>query len=347
MENIDHTTIKHLKTQRRLHKIRVLVVIVNFQTAKMVVNCLHSLVGERRELPHMRVVVTDNHSEDGSIALLTDTVNKQRWQCWVTILPLERNGGFSYGNNAAIKTALKSNDPPELILMLNPDTIIHAGAVTRLAAFMLEHPEVGVAGSAMVDGDDTPQPSARRFPSPFSELDSGARFGVISRLLSNCIVTIPIQNEAHTCDWVSGASMMVRRNVFDKIGLLDEEYFLYFEELDFCHRAKKAGYSVWHVPQARITHLEGAATGVNQRRRRGRYWYDSRRRYFVKAYGVLGLLYADMLWATGRLSLKIRYWLRLGKNFDSIKRDPINFAWDLLMGDFLAIITGRVFSIRG
>src|SRR5277367_5597369 len=91
---------------------------------------------------------------------------------------------------------------------------------------------------------------------------------------------------AHRTDWVNGASMMVRREVFDSIGLMDEKFFLYYEETDFCLRALEAGWPTWTVPSSRVVHLEGQSTGatgaIAKRKRVPKYWFDSRRRYFRK-----------------------------------------------------------------
>ena len=140
--------------------------------------------------------------------------------------------------------------------------------------------------------------------------------------------------------------MAIRREVFDAIGPMDEGYFLYFEEVDFCLRARKAGWSCWFVPSARVMHLEGASTGILQgRRRRASYWYASRRRYFVKASGLGGLFAADVMWAVGRLSLVLRRLLGLGGK-NGRQDDPTWLAFDLLVGDIKALVNGELLRIR-
>lgn len=320
----------------------VAVVIVNYNTADMVIDCLKTIQTERKTVTNLQVFISDNASSDQSVQTLTQAVESNHWNDWVTILPLSKNGGFSYGNNACIRSAI-NHEKFDFIYLLNPDTLLHPGAICELLDFMLSHPNAGIIGGAMVGADGQPQESARRFPTPLSELNEGARFGLITRLLKNRVVQMPIQSEAHQCDWVSGASLMIRREVIERIGLMDEGYFLYYEELDYCKRALNEGFEVWYVPASVITHLEGVATGVHQRKRRGKYWYDSRRRFFVKSYTVFGLIAADILWATGRLTFNVRRMLRLGKNFESIQRDPTWYAWDLLLGDLIAVITGEVF----
>src|SRR5262249_8484299 len=156
-------------------------------------------------------------------------------------------------------------------------------------AFMKAHPEVGIAGSRLEDPDGTPQRCAFRFPSAASELEEGIRIGFVSRLLQHSVVAPPVRNEAHETDWVAGASMIVRRGVFDEIGLMDDEYFLYFEEVDFCLRARRGGWTCWYVPASRVVHLVGQASGVTDvkrpMKRRPRYWFESRSRYFRRNHG--------------------------------------------------------------
>src|SRR5262245_30642301 len=107
---------------------RLLVVILNYRTPDLVIDCLRSLSPERTSAFDMRVVVTDNASLDDSVARIRDAIAQEGWTHWVTVKPLDSNGGFSYGNNAAIRPALAADDPPDLIWLLNPDTIIQRGA---------------------------------------------------------------------------------------------------------------------------------------------------------------------------------------------------------------------------
>jgi hypothetical protein len=225
-------------------------------------------------------------------------------------MPLERNGGFAYGNNAAIRPALQSTHPPIYVLLLNPDTIVRPGALKALVDFMDEHPDVGIAGSRLEDPDGTPQRSAFRFHTVLSELESGIRLGVVSKILSKWIVAPPISDEIHQTDWVAGASMIVRREVFERAGLMDEDYFMYYEEMDFCLQANKAGWSCWYVPQSRVVHLVGQSSGVTDTKRppkrQPQYLFDSRRRYFIKNYGWLYAALADHAWASGFSLWRVR-----------------------------------------
>ena len=321
---------------------RVWIIIVNYRTADLAIDCLRSLSGQTASLGGGRVLVVDNDSGDGSVKKLTATIEREGWSSWADVMSCDRNGGFAYGNNAGIRAAFASEDHVDYAMLLNPDTVVRKGAVKALIAFLDHHPRVGIAGSLLENKDGGVESSAHRTHSPLTELNAGARLGLLSRLLHRYIVSECPAAEAHQCDWVSGASLIVRREVIEKVGLMDDGYFLYFEEMDFCRRAQRAGWECWYVPDSRVMHLEGASTGIRTTaKRRAKYWYDSRRRFFVKHYGVTGLVAADVLWAIGRFSFLLRRGLCLGAR-SHFNNDPKWFMFDLLWGDLRAIVTGRV-----
>jgi GT2 family glycosyltransferase len=287
---------------------RVLIVIVNYKTARLTGNCLRSLEPERRDLPGLRVAVVENASGDAEA--LAAIIREHGWQDWVGLDVADRNGGFAYGNNRAIRAALESGDPPDYILLLNADTEVFAGAVRALRDFLDSHPDVGIAGSSFANLDGTDWPIAFRFLSVASELEQGLRLGFISKLLRRHLVPVEMEKKEARTDWVSGACIMIRRQVFEAIGLMDEGYFLYFEETDFCLRAARAGWPCWYVPQSRVMHIAGQSTGVTERdahaRRMPPYWFESRRRYFLKNHGLAKALAADLAFGTGYALWRLR-----------------------------------------
>lgn len=307
----------------------VLIVIVNYRTADLTVDCLRSLSDEVNSLGGVRVVVTDNQSGDDSPTKIRHAIDENRWDAWASLMLLARNGGFAYGNNEAIRPALGSDNPPDFVLLLNPDTVIRPGAVARLIGFMQNNPGAGIAGSRLEDPDGTPQRSAFRFHSIRSELDDGLRLGFVSKLLRNHCVAPPVRDDTHRTDWVAGASMVIRREVFDAVGLMDEGYFMYYEEVDFCLRAQRAGWDCWYVPESRVVHLVGQASGVtvqNTRpKRRPGYWFDSRRRYFLKNHGWFYATLADAVWMLGFATFRVRQLIQRKPD-----TDPPKLLYDFL-----------------
>ena len=310
--------------------ITVGVVIVNYRTAGLAIDCLRSLEPELESVAGgARVIITDNLSGDGSAEMIAAAVRDNGWSHWAVVDPLPKNGGFAYGNNAAIRPLLQGPAKPRYVLLLNPDTVVRAGAVRELVSFMDEHPKAGIAGSRLEDPDGTPQISAFRFPTALSELDSGLRLGPVSRLLRRYAVAPPVPEAPCPTDWVAGASMIVRREVLESVGLLDEGYFMYYEEVDFCLRARRAGWPCWYVPASRVVHLVGAASGVSETRKKRKrlpaYWFESRRRFFLRNYNWPHAAVADALFAAGFAVWRVRR---------AIQRKPDNDPPNML-GDFL------------
>lgn len=289
---------------------RLLIVIVNYCTPVLAVDCLRSLAAEREREPLLasgwRVVVADNASPDGSADTLEKLVGDEGWHAWCSVLRLPHNSGFAFGNNAAWRAVCDASPKPwDYLLLLNPDTIVRPGAIRALVEYADKHPEPGVFGSRLEDPDGTPQRSAFRFPGVAAEFESAARLGVVTRVLGRWQIAPPVRDEPHPCDWVAGACMLIRREVWERLGGMDEGYFMYYEEVDFCRRAARAGWPCWYVPSARVVHLVGQSSGVTDTKKPpGRlpaYWFESRKRYFRKNHGRLYAVAADLAWALGHV----------------------------------------------
>jgi N-acetylglucosaminyl-diphospho-decaprenol L-rhamnosyltransferase len=303
---------------------RLLVVIVNYKTAALTTACLRSLEHEISGVAGISVTVVDNDSGDGPA--LAGAIRAHGWEGWVALKTAARNGGFSAGNNEAIRAALASANPPRFVLLLNSDTEVRPGALRTLLKFMEAHPEIGLAGTGVENPDGSDWPFAFRFISPANQLLNGLRLGVLDRIFSGRVVARRMdQHRADRVDWVSGCSMIVRREVFDSIGLMDEGYFLYFEEVDFCLRAHRAGWPCWYVPQSRIMHIGGQSTGVTERqtaidrpqsKRVPAYWFESRRRYFVKNFGIGRAIAADLAFGIGYACWRLRRRLQRKPDLD-------------------------------
>lgn len=267
---------------------KIVVAIVSYKSAELTIRCLLSVAAERQSanLP-LEVIVVDNAS--GDFDDLSRAIQSNDWKSWVTLILAPKNGGFGYGNNIAIRRAFH-NGSPAYIYLLNPDTEVRPGAILSLVHFMDTHVDVGIVGSSFENADGSDWPIAFRFPSWRSELCQGLDIGFVSRLLGKWQVPRVMSKRAQPTDWVSGASMMVRSEVFKRIGGFDESYFLYFEETDFSRRAIHAGYPTWYFPKSRVMHHSGYSTHVTshtiRKQRFPGYWFDSRRRYFTLTHGA-------------------------------------------------------------
>ncbi len=306
---------------------KLLVVIVNYRTAPLVVDCLRSLQGEEKAVPGLKVAVVDCCSEDDSIQRISAAIAENGWRRWVSLMPLPENAGFARGNNAAIRAALHSAHPPEFVMLLNPDTRVQPGAVHALLEFLESRSEAGLAGSRLEDDFGNVQKSAFRFPSILSEVESALRLGVVSTLLARWQVAPPPPDDTAPAEWLSGAALMIRRAVIEEVGLLDEGYFMYYEDADFCMAANRAGWSCWYVPESRVIHLVSQASGIESNLKpRPAYWFDARRRYFLKNHGVLYAAACDAAWIAAFSLWRARRALTRKPDMDppSLLRDFVN-----------------------
>jgi N-acetylglucosaminyl-diphospho-decaprenol L-rhamnosyltransferase len=276
----------------------VAVVIVTYRTADLTIACLRSLQKERQasEEITVRAVVVDNAS--GDAAVIRSALEAEGWQAWVTLIEAPVNGGFAYGNNLGVQHAYAEKSP-DYVYVLNPDTEVRPGAIGSLVRFLEASPQVGIAGGSFEHVDGRLWPIAFRFPTIVSELSHGLQIGIVSRLLQRWTVARPMIQLTQPIDWICGAAMMIRPAVFDRIGGFDENYFLYFEETDFCNRARQAGYATWYVPESRVMHIMGQSTKVTDEKavlqRFPAYWFQSRRRYFAVTFGVVHAMVIDLV----------------------------------------------------
>jgi GT2 family glycosyltransferase len=273
----------------------VAVIIVTYNSAQLTIENLRSLLLERSK-PGLRIraVVVDNAS--GDFAEILRAVENHRWSSWVTVVAAPKNGGFAYGNNLGVVTACTSGDPAYFYL-LNPDAQVRPGAIDLLVRFLEMHPEVGIAGSGLEGLDGRDWPIAFRFPSMMGELIQGINWGVVTRLFEPWAIVRYMSRSNDAVDWVSGASMMIRPSVFRAVGGMDENYFLFFEETDFCRRARGAGYATWYVPDSRVMHIGGQSTTVSTSgcERLPEYWFESRRRYYAVTFGIACAIAIDLV----------------------------------------------------
>ncbi len=287
---------------------KLLVVILNYRVTDLTIGCLRSLAGRIDRVPGARVAVCENGTGGDAEERLRRAIDGNGWGSWAELTAVHPNRGFTGGNNIVIRAALASADPPEYVLLLNADTIVQDGALEALVELMDHHPRAGIAGSRLLSPDGAVEASPFRFQGIATELDRGLRLGVVSKLLSPWGVVPPAPSEACSVEWVSGACMILRRTMLEQIGLLDEGLYTYFDDIDLCLRARRAGWETWCVPQSRIVHLEGASTGIARRvvKRRPAYWFQARRRFFLKNHGALYAALADAAFIAGFAIWRLR-----------------------------------------
>lgn len=238
---------------------RLSIVIVNFNGRGHLEPCLRSLVDHPSSTP-AEIVVVDNASTDGSASAVAGFPG-------IRLIRLAANVGFSAGNNAGIRATAG-----ELILLLNNDTVVPAGALDRLVARLDADRAAAIAGPRLVDGRGEPELSFGPMISPLGELRQKLVTGLYARRVwpATAWVRRATARERHV-DWVSGACLLVRRRVAEQVGLLDERFFLYTEDVDFCASVRAAGWKVLFTPAAEIVHLRGRSRATAPRQMHAAY----------------------------------------------------------------------------
>jgi hypothetical protein len=297
---------------------RIAVIVLNYRTPQLTLDCLTSLEPELNEHQGSHVFVLDCASGDDSIDVLEGAAASREWQPWLTILPLGRNGGFSAGNNAGIAAA-RERGQFDGFLLLNSDTVVHRGALGVLAEILRREPSIGLVGPRLEWPTGQLQVSCFRNISPASEFVAAAKTGPVSRLFPEREVAIlnppalgvidsSITSRATTgggeIEWISFACVLIRREVFESVGMMDEGFFMYFEDVDYCRRAREANWQIAYAPEAHVVHLRGGRTpdsfAKEERNRRPAYYYKARARYLAKYYGRTGPWRANLCWSLGR-----------------------------------------------
>jgi N-acetylglucosaminyl-diphospho-decaprenol L-rhamnosyltransferase len=277
---------------------KIAVVVLNYRTPQLTLDCLATLQPELDG--ETVVVVVDNASGDGSAERLAHEIEDRGWSSFTTLLRAPHNGGFAAGNNLGILSV-----EADAYLLLNSDTLVCPGALRSLRDAMATHRDAGVIGAGLLTAGGDIDASRFRNVGPFSEFLRAADTGVLSRLLDRFDPTLPPTHESTEVDWVGFAAVIIRREVIAEVGLLDDGFFMYFEDVDYCRRAAAAGWRVRYWPHARFVHLQGASSQISghrgRRRRAPRTYYAARARYFARYYGRAGLWLANGLWCLGRV----------------------------------------------
>lgn len=277
------------------------IVIVSYNTRELLRECLASLRAGAAGLA-VETFVVDNASRDGSAEMVAEHFPDVR------LIRNPDNRGFAAANNLALAEAVG-----RYVMLLNPDTVVRAGAFPELVRFMDGRERAGYCGPRLVNGDGSHQASARRFPTWWTA--AGALLGWDKRhpLSRHCgeLHAAHGDRKEMPAGWLTGACLLVRRAAMAQVGVLDDGYFMYFEETDWCRRLAQAGWEGWYVPSAEVVHYGGQSVGPVQADapffgNRPAFWVPSQRRYYRRHLGWAGSLAAESV----EVALYGLLWLR-------------------------------------
>jgi GT2 family glycosyltransferase len=234
------------------HKKNLSIIIVNYNVKSLLKKCLESIFEHEKNVEY-EVIVVDNSSMDRSQEMLKRDFPQ------VKLVENKSNLGFSAGCNQGIKEG-----QGRYILLLNPDTELTPGGIKKMIEFMDSKPEVGICGPKMMDQEGNIQFSCRSFPSYLTAVSSSQ--SILNRIFPQNLLSQKylLKNQDHSqiqeVDWVSGSCLLAKREMLEKVGLLDERFYMYVEDVDLCYRAKKSGFSVFYFPQVLVIHHIGKST---------------------------------------------------------------------------------------
>ena len=252
--------------------VKISIIILNWNTRDLLSKCIDSLVQHTREL-EPEIIVVDNASTDGSQAMLKEKYPNIR------LITNSHNVGFARGNNQAMQAARG-----DFFLLWNSDAFATPGAIQSLLQLAEKEPKAAIVGAQLRNPDHSFQASHSRFPNLWREFLILTGLGRM--LLGHAYPSLGPEDEKgpQIVDYVEGACLLVRRQAFQEVGGLDDGFFMYAEEVDWCYTMANRGWQVWYQPEAKVVHL-GGASSAGRRTYREADLYRSRIRFFRKHYG--------------------------------------------------------------
>ncbi len=292
----------------------LLIVILNYRTGGLTVDCLDSLVDKLDEVPGTRVLVVDNGSGDGSSAQIAEAISAHHWENWCQLMALPDNIGFAAGNNRGLATLQTNYKDCNWVLLLNSDTIVNPGALRLSHQVMQSDAKIGMMSCLLLNPDGTTQNVTRKFPSPLRQILCA--FGlpwVFPKAFGWADVydvpeaQLKIKRD---CDWLGGAYMFLRREALEQVGGMDESFFFYGEDIEFCFRFHKKGWRVHYDPAASIVHIGGSSSDPTRvgKKQKNIFMWQARYQVQKKCYGILAgwAVRAGDIAAFGVRKLKMR-----------------------------------------
>ncbi|MDX2077998.1 MAG: glycosyltransferase family 2 protein [bacterium] len=283
----------------------VSIIIVSWNVAQLLQDCLQSVYDTVKQLS-LEVIVVDSASSDNTVQMI------QAHFPQVKLMAQTENVGFTRGNNIGLASAMGRN-----MFLLNPDTVVLGDTITQMVAYLDEHPKIGIVGPHTFNTDMTHQSTRRRFPTigtAFFEstwLEGFAPRKLLDRYYARDLA----DNAVGEVDWVQGSALMARREVYDQIGGLDVGYVMFWEELDWCKRAKLAGWGVTYLGTSKLIHHGGKSTDQAGARKHI-YFQESKLRYYKKFHG-------------GGFALLLRFFLLL------------NYSWQIMVEGIKALLGSK------
>lgn len=314
---------------------RLVVSTVNYRTPEITIQCLASLAPEIAAMEDARVVVVDNASGDDSVSRISEAIEANGWS-WCDLVASTSNQGYAGG----INRGLEAGGPCDYALVLNNDTIIHPGTIAACIQTMKQEATVGAMSCRLLHDEEGVQSVGRRFPSPARVIVSSLGLPWrLPALFGWADTEDPRWDRATTrreVDWIGGAFMLVRGEIIESLGGMDESFFFYGEDVEWCHRMKRAGWTCLYDPTHAITHL-GAMSSSSEKfdpRRRRAQSYHARYMIQEKCYGRLasGVLRATDITMQALRVLKLRVTGRPSDEAYSTAREDLDLLRHGLRG---------------
>ncbi len=249
------------------------IIIVNWKVRALLEECLNSIIRYSDGI-NLDIIVVDNDSQDGTSEMLIMEFPMVR------VIALPKNLGFAAANNLALEQ-IRS----DLIFLLNPDTEITEDFFPNILKYFVDNPQVGIVGPKIINPDQSLQLSVRRFPDLRSQILIMLKLKnilVSNKFLSNYLLSNFDYDKEQDVEQIMGAAMIIRRQVFQTIGNFDEKFFIWFEEVDFCRRARQAGIAIKYFPGVKIIHQGGQSFSKRNVLRKQIIFDKSLLRYFFK-----------------------------------------------------------------
>ena len=287
---------------------RLAVSIINYRTADLTWTCVQSVLADLQGRDDAVVIIIDNASGDGSADKLADRIAALPAGAGeVRLIRSPVNGGFSAGHNQGL-AAVRA----DYYLVLNSDAVLRPGfSAAILSAADAAPDHFGLFAPCIVYDDGVQQTSLFRFASPASELIRAAGNRPVTWALSRWDVPLRMPPSPEDIGWASFACILLKGEMIDQIGPMDEEYFLYFEDAEYSLRARRAGWHILYVPDAQAIHFRGGSGPVKtmqaERKRLPRYLYVSRNRFMRQAHGPLGPVAANLAFHAGRVLARLKW----------------------------------------